>query len=377
MPQSPLAIVLGDSNLLKALVRERIPCAIAVPPRAPLRLSRHARHVVTWRDDGPLEQQAARVLALAASEVAPPVVFYQSDAQLLWVSRNRRAIGRVARFAIADGALVDQLVDKTEFVLLAEARGLPVPPSVMLSATDDYAPPRDAPFPAVIKPVTRTIDAQWRFMAGDEKVLTVASPAALDAARARLGVYGKPVILQAEIPGPESQIVSYHLYVDQAGSVVTEFTGRKIRTLPIRRGITTSAEVLPLPDVLALGRKVVDQIGLTGVAKLDFKRSPDGRLFLLEVNPRFTLWNNPGAVAGFNIPAAVYADLVGLPRPPFRQGPYRVRWFNHQDLAAARESGMGLLAWLAWLLRHRPTSGLSLDDPLPIMELVWQLLRRP
>jgi hypothetical protein len=46
------------------------------------------------------------------------------------------------------------------------------------------------------------------------------------------------------------------------------------------------------------------------------------------------------------------------------------------DLAAARASGVSLGGWLAWLARERPTSGLALDDPLPTVELLWQLMRR-
>jgi D-aspartate ligase len=371
----PLAIVLGDSNLLKPLARARIPCALAIPPHAPLRFSRHARHVLTWRDEGSPDRQGAGLIGFAASQSVPPVLVFQSDAQLLWVSRHRDELRGVARFAIADRELVESLVDKTAFVALADRHRLPVPPSVMLSAVDDYAPPPDAAIPGVLKPATRTIDEAWQRLAGDRKVLTVASPLVLDALRPQLETYGRPLLLQREIAGPETRIESYHVYVDVAGNVVAEFTGRKIRTLPLEKGITTSVEVLPIRDVLEAGRQVVERIGLTGVAKLDFKRAPDGALFLLEINPRFSLWNNPGALAGFNIPAAVYADLVGLPRPRFAQGTYRARWFNLNDLAAARASGISLAGWLAWLVRDRPTSGLALDDPLPTMELLWQLVR--
>lgn len=375
MSRLPLAIVLGDSNLLKPLTREHIPCALAIPPNAPLRYSRHARHIVTWRDEYPHEREGARLLELAAGEALPPVLLFQSDAQLLWVSRNRDEIGAVARFAVADRRIVEQLVDKTEFVTLADRHALPVPPTVMLTASDDYAPPPDAPIPGVVKPATRTIDIGWQRLAGDQKVLTVSSPSALDALRPQLEAYGKPVLLQGEISGAESRIESYHVYVDAGGNLVAEFTGRKIRTLPLQKGITTSVEVLPIRDVLVVGRQIVERIGLTGVAKLDFKRAPDGALHLLEINPRFSLWNNPGAVAGINIPAAVYADLVGVPRPTFRRGSYRACWFNLNDLAAARASGTSVASWLAWLVRERPTSGLALDDPLPTMELLWQVVR--
>ena len=375
MSPRPLAIVLGDSNLLKPLVRERIPCALAIPSDAPLRYSRHARHVLPWNDDD-TERHSLRLIAFAADQPVSPVLLFQSDAQLLWVSRNRDQLSSVARFAIADRDLVDQLVDKTAFARLADRHRLPVPPTVVLSERDSYAPPRDAPIPGVLKPATRTIDDKWQRIAGDRKVLTVSSPSALDALRQQLEAYGRPLLLQHEIAGPETRIESYHVYIDAAANVVAEFTGRKIRTFPLEKGITTSVEVLPIRDVLALGRQVVERIGLTGVAKLDFKRAADGALYLLEINPRFTLWNNPGSVAGFNIPAAVYADLVGLARPSFRHGPYRARWFNFNDLAAARASGISLVRWLTWLARERPTSGLSFDDPMPTMELLWQLIRR-
>jgi predicted ATP-grasp superfamily ATP-dependent carboligase len=114
------------------------------------------------------------------------------------------------------------------------------------------------------------------------------------------------------------------------------------------------------------------------VAKLDFKRAPSGRLYLLEVNPRFNLWHLPGAVAGVNLPALVYADLAGLPRPPVkpvRAGvTWSVPWF---DLMAARERGMSLTRWLAWQARCDTRHVMSLDDPMPFVRgFVWRRTRR-
>ena len=84
-------------------------------------------------------------------------------------------------------------------------------------------------------------------------------------------------------------------------------------------------------------------LALTGVAKLDFKRDPHGNLRLLEINPRFNLWHHAGAVAGVNIPALVYADLVGMPRPPVARAKAGVRWCRMwKDLPAARADGMPL-----------------------------------
>ena len=75
-----------------------------------------------------------------------------------------------------------------------------------------------------------------------------------------------------------------------------------------------------------LGRDIVERLKLFGVAKLDFKRDGAGKLHLLEINPRFTLWHHAAAVAGLNIPALVYADLTGTPRPAATRAKTGVRW---------------------------------------------------
>ena len=106
----------------------------------------------------------------------------------------------------------------------------------------------------------------------------------------------------------------------------------------------------------------------TGVAKFDFKRGPDGRLRLLELNPRFNLWHHLGAVAGVNLPALVYGDLIGAPRT--NMGPARtgVRWCKPwKDLSAARAAGIPLAEWIPWVFRSEAKSGLAWDDPLPLI----------
>jgi D-aspartate ligase len=88
----------------------------------------------------------------------------------------------------------------------------------------------------------------------------------------------------------------------------------------------------------------------------------------LEINPRFNLWHHAGAVAGVNIPALVYADLAGIPRPPVARARAGVRWCRMwKDLPAARADGMPLAAWLHWALASEAKSTLSWDDPIPLL----------
>jgi predicted ATP-grasp superfamily ATP-dependent carboligase len=119
-------------------------------------------------------------------------------------------------------------------------------------------------------------------------------------------------------------------------------------------------------------------LGLKGVAKLDFKRTPTGELRLLEVNARFNLWHLPGAVAGVNLPAIVYADLVGLPRPAVKRLRCPVRWtVAWDDLSAARAGRLSLVRWAAWQLRCQTRHVLSLDDPMPFLRgMAWPRIER-
>ena len=67
-----------------------------------------------------------------------------------------------------------------------------------------------------------------------------------------------------------------------------KFTGRKIRTYPSAFGFSTALEVTEKEDVTNHGRALVQRLNLRGVAKVDFKRGPDDKLHILEINPAST-----------------------------------------------------------------------------------------
>ena len=181
-------------------------------------------------------------------------------------------------------------------------------------------------------------------------------------------------LVQEMVPGPESRIESYHVYVDEQGRVAGEFTGRKIRTYPRQFGRSTALTTTEQPDVAALGREVIERLSLRGVAKVDFKRGSDGRLYLLEVNPRFSLWCHLGAVAGVNLPATVYADLTGAPRPRVSPARAGVTWCRPRaDALSARSMGIPLRSWLGFALRCEINAAIAWDDPAPWL---WRKISR-
>ena len=373
-----LALVMGDVDMVRALGVAGISSAFFGFDDDAGRLSRHVRASLPWIDQWERQDELVEaLLAFARTQPDPLVLCPQTDATLLVASRYRERLAERFRFALADAELIEQLVDKGRFQALAAERGLPVPPAQRLRPVAGGPPPAlEVPFPLVIKPLTRT--PGWAGLAGSSKALHVLDDEDFATVWPELSELPTELLAQQLIAGPESRIESFHVYVDESGAIAGAFTGRKIRTFPLDYGHSTAVEIVPLPDVAELGRDVVARLGLKGVAKLDFKRDDGGRLHLLEINPRFNLWHYPGAIAGVNLPALVYADLTGRGRPPVAAQPRRIAWVDPlQDMRAAHASGVSPLAWLRFLAGCRAICGLAWADPAPFLRgKLWGAISR-
>ncbi|HEX8520515.1 MAG TPA: hypothetical protein VF667_13055 [Pseudonocardia sp.] len=370
----PLALVLGARviEVVRALAMEGIPVGVVTPTGDPARWSRYARNVMTWDWMQAAEHHDAaladRLVAFARRQPEPPVLLYCSDQSMVFVSQHRERLATAFRFVVPDAALVEAMEDKARFARLAAERDLPVPPTVVLDQRSESPDELLAlGLPVVIKPTAR--DHTWRTAAGSStKALRFETEEELLAFWPRLRGLSKPAVAQQCIPGPETAVVSYHVYVDADGEIAGAFTGRKIRTIPVEYGHTSSLTITDCSEVARVGREVCRKLDLRGVAKIDFKRAPDGALYLLEINARLTLWAHPGARAGVNLGALVYADLTGTPRPQPRPLRRELDWVHPKDVIAAKAHGICTREWVRWLVRENPVNGVwRWDDPGPLL----------
>jgi D-aspartate ligase len=362
-----IACVIGSMDLVRPLGRAGIRSTVVIEPGDVAAYSRFTRDVIP-RADPTAEPDVLleRLMRYAGTQPEPPVLYYGQDSELLFVSRLRARLHEGFRFAIADRELVEDLVDKARFRELARRLELPTPRAMHVDPA--AASPSDVGlrFPVIVKPIARG-RGDWSAVA-DGKAVQVDGEQGLRDLWPRLSHAGVEVVVQELIAGPETRIESYHVYVDPAGDRAGEFTGRKIRTHPAAFGETTALEITDAGDVAELGREVTTRLGLSGVAKFDFKRDEHDRLHLLEVNARFNLWHHAGAEAGVNLPALVFADQAGLPRPRTQRARPGVRWVYHEhDARAARREGVPLRRWLPWAMSSEAKSIVAVDDPLPMV----------
>lgn len=380
------AVVLGSGvnliEVVRSLALAGIGSAIVAPEHDPSRLSRHTHPIASWDWSDPSRTERdtyllERLAAFAGDQPARPPLLVTSDGALLFVSRHHDELAGFFRFLIPDVEDVESIVDKARFATRAEQLGLPVPRTrVVEPRLLSSVEPSPFGYPLIIKPYLR--ERMWQeSVEAKQKAVEVGDDQELRDLWPRLVALPTPVVIQESVPGPESRLETYHVYVDAAGRTLGEFAGRKVRTMPPLFGHTTSLLVTDAQDVLDQGRRCVAALGLRGVAKVDFKRGPDGELYLLEVNPRFHLWHHAGALAGTNIPALAYADLTGAPQPPAARVRAGVRWVHPLDVFAARADEVPTWRWMWWARGCEAKAFWTWSDPLPLIGAVARRVGRP
>src|SRR5687768_11939174 len=98
-----LACVLGDIDLVRALGLAGVRCAVAVPPGAAPRYSRFTDTVLQWAHPWVTPEKLLETLIrFGQTQPVRPVLFFQSDGELLLISRNREQLSKYFRFVLAD-----------------------------------------------------------------------------------------------------------------------------------------------------------------------------------------------------------------------------------------------------------------------------------
>lgn len=380
-------VVLGELNLVRAAGMAGLrPLVVSRNPfTARSRYAAGEATVTAAVED--MERSAEELLALGRSMPGRPVLYFSNDAHLLMLARHRSELLTAFRFLLAESELIEDLVDKSRFQELARRHLLPVPGSILC---DDDATDLDPPwgFPCIVKPTSRVGWFESKIMGRvPHKVFKVSGRAELREWAARLREGGRAFILQEYVEGGDDAIFSYHAYVNASGRTLGWFVGKKVRTYPMDTGRSTCLELVHDEEVRQLGESILGRLGFRGVVKIDFKRDVrSGRLFLLEVNPRYNIWHYLGAVCGVNLPGICHRDLTGgapVPESTYRTG---IRWISvPMDLKATwsliRSRKLRVGAWIRSYAGRKIYNRFAWNDPMPVLAsgssaIVRRLARR-
>ncbi len=124
--------------------------------------------------------------------------------------------------------------------------------------------------------------------------------------------WGLPVIIQEMVQGTEIDIAGLG---DGDGNLIGAIPMRKLFITD--RGKGWSGVVLEDSSLVEISKKFVEATKWRGGFELEFMRTEDDKLMLLEVNPRFPAWIYLTVAAGQNLPAAAVKLGMNIPSAPF------------------------------------------------------------
>ncbi len=246
----------------------------------------------------------------------PPVLIPMNDDAVRWLSQRVAQYQSKFRVAVCSPDAAEITVDKSKLARFCEENEIRVPQTLPLQVDDLPSSDVGLRFPAILKPLE---SSHWetheaRRLVGARKVVQVANREELDQWLNLFRALGKDVLFQEAIPGPDCSLLYAVGYVSRDDDVAGFFVGSKLRTYPPHFGRGSYVESVSEPDVDRLARKVVRAMGYRGAPiGIEFKRDArDGSLALIEINPRFGLWDAFATDCGMDIAYAMYADQTGL-----------------------------------------------------------------
>lgn len=262
-----------------------------------------------------------------------------------------------------------QLAEKQSQYDLAATHGMPMPRTQFVGSLEEVrAFAASAMFPALIKP---THFREWQKFAPEHPLcgakVAVARDAAelLDHYQNARGVTPQ-VILQEVIQGDDRAKRVYLSCYDSKSRRIASAMFRELRCDPMQFGPASVTEPVTDTEADAVCDNFLKSIGYQGICEIEVKRDVrDGRVKLIEANPRLSGGGDAAPYAGVDICWVHYLDLIGLPVVPVSP---RGNDFKHIVLRADARAIPAY--WRAGLLSWKELRD-SYRGPLAFFDLDW------
>jgi D-aspartate ligase len=319
---------------------------------------------------------------IAEQEIFRPVLFITSDEFLLPVSRNRTRLESIYLLNLPSQEILECIADKYRQYTLALEAGIPVPRTFVANSMEELEGLKGRiPFPAFIKGAEVTL---WRSKMGvASKGFVVNNPEELVDRFRTIFERGANGLIQEVIPGPDTNHYKSSCYVSKNGEFLLAFGLQKIRQQPVGFGFGCMVQSIEFPEMVDLGKEFFRKIGYRGVGSSEFKLDPrDGKLKLIELNPRYWQQNGLPDRCGMNFPLMNYLDLIGEDTNPVHEYRAGVKWVNiYCDIESFREyrkrGQLSLKEWIGSFRGEVMLSDFDWDDPVPgLREILLENLYR-
>ena len=184
------------------------------------------------------------------------------------------------------------------------------------------------------------------------------------------------VMLQEYIPGNDSTVWMFNGYFNEKSECLLGLTGRKIRTWPIHRGVTTLGICTKNEAVEKTSEELMKALGYKGMVDIGYRYDARDRLYkILDVNPRigatFRLFVKED---GMDVMRACYLDMTGQPTPTAKGLEGRKWCADDLDLGSSvfylKEGNLALKDWINSYRGVNEAAYFAFDDLLPFLGML-------
>lgn len=174
------------------------------------------------------------------------------------------------------------LADKHQLLLQAQASGVPAP-RFRWFADASTADPDTFEYPCVIKPCLSRIYTEQGWISTSVRILNTRNDWEIALTKGDY-LQHSPFMIQEFIPGSGAGV--FALY--DKGRAVTFFAHQRLREKPPQGGVSVLSQSIAVDPLLqSYARQLLDHVNWHGVAMVEFRISPQGHPYLMEVNTRF------------------------------------------------------------------------------------------
>ena len=312
------------------------------------------------------------LIVFSKSQTHKPALFVTSDDFLNFVAKFSVELKPYYLFNLPSSELINQISDKYKQFLLASNAGISLPATYKISSVANLEIIlNELVFPVFIKALDVNI---WRkLIGGTTKGFVVNDQSELKEKIALLVNKGLEIILQEIISGPDTQHFKYCTYIGVDGRILLEFTLRKIRQNPIRFGVGAVVESISYPELINEGRKLIQNIRYQGVGSAEFKLDTrDGKLKLIELNPRYWQQNSLATACGMNFPLIDYLEITSQNPIAATDFKKNIKWVNrYMDFGSFiqyhKEGELTFREWRKSLSGKKVYPDFRWDDPVPAL----------
>lgn len=310
------------------------------------------------------------MLSLSTAMGEKPVLIAAADIFVSAIGRHSQLLGEHFIFSRSGCLLQASLSTKEKQYALAREYGLPSPQSIYVQTVqelEDFC--GRARFPVLLKPRTHR---EWESLPNDNplrgrKTVSAGTREELISHYGKVSALVPQAVAQEEIVGPDSAKFCYLSVYALAGHRLGGCVVQELRAYPLMYGSATLVEPVVDEEIDRVCNNFLMSLGFVGICEIELKRdSRDGKLLLIEVNPRFSGTGDCARYTGVETGYLHYLDLIGQTPSPVVATKFG---FRHvmlvNDLTAfPKYLDQGLMGWMEWVR--------SLSGPVEFFDFDWR-----